>query len=120
LSLRSVLRPGIAFTCWAFTSNSWNCPSKMSHTGFQYTPVDSIATWVTPHSRSQSAIANKSRVNVLNLRFCSCPCWPSLAHNTHAVTLSLCTSSPQQQRYTISIVGLLCREPGTQKNQRFL
>jgi hypothetical protein len=23
-------------------------PSKMCHTGFQYTPIASIATWVTP------------------------------------------------------------------------
>lgn len=56
--------------CWAFTSSTSNWPSKRFHTGFQYTPVDSRATWVTPQRRSQSASSNRSRVNVANSRVC--------------------------------------------------
>src|SRR5205807_74424 len=44
----------------AFTNNTLNCSARMFHTGFQYTPVDSMATWVTPLSPSQSASCNKS------------------------------------------------------------
>jgi hypothetical protein len=38
------------------------------NTGFQYTPVDSMAAWVTPYSASQSARANKSAVMVPKVR----------------------------------------------------
>jgi hypothetical protein len=41
---------------------------KISYTGIQYTPVDSIATVSTPQVVSQSARAFKSGVNVPNLR----------------------------------------------------
>src|SRR5439155_23773310 len=52
--------------CCAFTNSTSNCPSRRFHTGFQYTPVDSIATWVTPQARSQSPNSKSSRVNVPN------------------------------------------------------
>src|SRR5262245_18798147 len=68
-----------------------------------------MTTWVTPHCRSQSDNSSSWRVKVANFRF-SCQFLPlESAHNTHAVTLSLCTTSPQQQRYTTSILNLLCR-----------
>src|SRR5438270_793184 len=60
LSFWSVFRPGTALMCCAFTNNTLNCSARMFHTGFQYTPVDSMAAWVTPHSPSQSASCNKS------------------------------------------------------------
>jgi len=43
--------------------------AEMFHTGFQYTPVDSMATCVTPHSLSQSASRSRSWVKVAKLRF---------------------------------------------------
>jgi hypothetical protein len=96
------LAPGTALMCWAFTSRSSNWPSRMFHTGFQQTPVDSIAGCVTPDSRSQSAIANRSRVKVRNRRF-SCFFLPfGKAHNTQTVMLFLRTSRPAQRSYTTS------------------
>lgn len=41
--------------CWAFTTSRVKpAGSRMLITGFQYTPVLSIATWVTPNSNSHS------------------------------------------------------------------
>src|SRR5262249_12939472 len=48
--------------------NEVKFPSKMFHTGFQYTPVLSIATCVTRSSISHAARARKSAVIVLNRR----------------------------------------------------
>src|SRR5258707_1066183 len=72
--------------CCAFTSSTSNCPSRRFHTGFQYTPVDSSATCVTPLARSQSLNSNSSRVNVPNSRVCR---RRPVAHTTHAVTVFL-------------------------------
>lgn len=44
LSLTSVLCPGRAFICWAFTSSSVRPSSRTLKTGRQRTPVLSIAT----------------------------------------------------------------------------
>ncbi len=44
-SLTSVLRPGTLRMCAALASTSSNSASSTCHTGFQYTPVASIATW---------------------------------------------------------------------------
>src|SRR5207248_589064 len=74
------------------TSNTSNRSARMFHTGFQYTPVDSMATWITPHSPSppsQSASCNKSSVKVPKRRF-SFRLFPFVsAHNTHAGILFL-------------------------------
>src|SRR6516165_4623661 len=71
--------------------------------GFQYTPVDSIATWVTPSDESQSDISSSSRVVVPQWRT-SCPTLPpALVRRTHASTLSLCTSKPAQHPRMTSI-----------------
>jgi hypothetical protein len=56
--------------CCAFTSSTSNCPSSRFHTGFPYTPLDSIATCVTPQLRNQSLNASKSFVKVPNCRVC--------------------------------------------------
>src|SRR3954452_6820305 len=61
-SFTSVLRPGTAFTCIALASTSSKSPARTAQTGFQYTPVASMATHVTPwlvshaDSRSSSAV----------------------------------------------------------------
>ena len=47
---------------------SGHARSKISNNGIQYTPVDSIATVVTPHWLSQSANFSKSSVNVAKTR----------------------------------------------------
>jgi hypothetical protein len=52
----------------ALAITSSNSGSRMCHTGFQYTPVASIATWVHWCSPSQSARANSSLVVVPKLR----------------------------------------------------
>src|SRR5438477_5866895 len=66
-----------------------------------------MATWVTPHARSQSASASRSRVIVPNCRF-SFRFFPfPSAHNTQAVTPFLCTSNPQQHACSTSITRLL-------------
>src|ERR1700722_2828582 len=95
--------------CCAFTTNNSNCSSNTLYTGFQYTPVDSIATCVTPQPWSQVANASKSWVKVPNRRF-SFRTFPlPSAHCTQAVTLFLCTSIPQQHGYRTSIWFSFCR-----------
>ena len=68
-SLKSVFLPGIDFRCCGFTSRTSN-PSNWFHTGFRYTPVASIATFVTFHSRSHAASSRNSAVVVPKRRFC--------------------------------------------------
>jgi hypothetical protein len=67
-SLTSVLRPGTLRMCAALASTSSNSASSTCHTGFQYTPVASIATCVQPCSASQSASLSGSAVVVPKLR----------------------------------------------------
>jgi len=49
-------------------STNSNSASSTCHTGFQYTPVASIATWVQSCSASQSPSASNSVVVVPKLR----------------------------------------------------
>jgi hypothetical protein len=46
-SFMSLLRPGTLRMCMALARTRVKCSSSTCHTGFQYTPVDSIALWVT-------------------------------------------------------------------------
>ena len=55
---------GTFLMCLALTSSTSQAPSNRLYTGFQYTPVDSIATCVTWCETSQSLRANRSRVSV--------------------------------------------------------
>src|SRR5262245_16770181 len=48
----------------AFTRRTVSRPSKRLNTGFQYTPVDSRAAWVTPSATSQAARACRAVVCV--------------------------------------------------------
>jgi hypothetical protein len=71
--------------------------------GHQYTPVDSIATSVTPSSVSQPAIFSSDRQNVLKLltvTFLS----PGSAPGSRTATqiTFLCTSIPATRGWTIS------------------
>ncbi len=50
--------------CSALTSSSSKMPSNRFQMGFQYTPVDSMATWLTSSSVSQSARASRELVSV--------------------------------------------------------
>ena len=54
----SVLRPGTCLTWRALTNSSSKSSSRIAHTGFQYTPVASIVTCVTPCADSQSCSVN--------------------------------------------------------------
>jgi hypothetical protein len=62
----SVLRPGTLRMWRAFNSQHSRSSSRTHITGFQYTPVASIPTRVTPLATSQSHNTNKSAVNVEN------------------------------------------------------
>jgi hypothetical protein len=42
----------------------------MAYIGFQYTPVDSMATWVQPSACNHSRKASSSRVVVPKVRIC--------------------------------------------------
>src|SRR6266540_2539358 len=100
----SVLRPGRILTWWALTSSSSSPRSSSTYqTGFQYCPVASITTWVTPSAASQSASASRPAVNVAKVR----TSWrrPRLwgaGTRTQATTSSLPTSSPLQRSTTSS------------------
>src|SRR5262249_61646134 len=69
-SFTSLLRPGTFFTCVAFARMSAKRLSRTCQTGFQYTPVASIATCVHPALSSHSASANNSCVVVGKPRTC--------------------------------------------------
>jgi hypothetical protein len=66
--LASVLRPGTASICSGFSRSCSNCSSNTVHTGHQYKSEASIATWVIPSSRNQSASTNRSPVKLPNTR----------------------------------------------------
>src|SRR6266704_3803281 len=89
--------------CCALTSSSVNELSSTFQGAFQYTPVLSSATCVTPCAVNQSANASKSAVMVLKVRISLCGCLPAPGTTTQATTVSLCTSSPQQRSYTTSM-----------------
>ena len=90
---------------WRALTNFNSKPRSSStyHTGFQYDPVASITTSVTPSAANQSAIASKSAVNVENVRVCLSRPPPSAGVRTHAVTSALPTSTPAHRSTTMSI-----------------
>src|SRR5688572_18312318 len=68
-SLTSVLRPGTCFASRALTSSTSNPrASRISNTGIQYTPVDSIATVVMPTAWSHSVNWCRSPLKVRKVR----------------------------------------------------
>ena len=72
-------------------------PSRMLKIGFQKTPVDSIATWVTPCSASQSDRASRSPVMVAEGLDPLAGLGPWVRpQRTQATTVLLWTSSPAQ------------------------
>jgi hypothetical protein len=98
LDIEGVLRPGRIFTWRALTNSSSNpCSSSTYQHGFQYWPVASITTWVTPSAASHSASASRPDVKVGKVRTSSRrPPRPSGAR-TQATSSSLPTSSPAQR-----------------------
>jgi hypothetical protein len=65
-------------------------PSSAFHTGFQYTPVDSIPTSVTWHRSSHVLSSRMPSVWVANLRFWysgALPSWRSTITQTVMVSL---------------------------------
>jgi hypothetical protein len=65
--------------------------------GFQYWPVASITTWVTPSAASHPASASSPEVKVWKVRTSwSRPPCPS-GTRTQATTSSLATSNPAQR-----------------------
>ena len=80
--------------------------SRTCHTGFQYTPVASIATCVQPASVSQAASSSRPAVVVANSR-CSVVTFRPAAMRTHAFTHREWTSNPAHRGYKTSIRHLL-------------
>src|SRR5262245_9185329 len=104
-SFTSVLRPGTFFTCTAFARMSSKLLSASTcHTGFQYTPVASIATCVQPFSSSHSLNSIRPAVVVANVRT-KCDASLPAVRRTHATTVSLCTSRPAQRGYITSMIS---------------
>src|SRR5262245_33322979 len=99
-SRTSVLRPGTALMWRALTKITVRRLSRILNTGFQYTPVLSIATCVHPTLLSQSPSCNSSSVIVAKVRISLRP-----FVTRHATTVLACTSSPQQHSYTTSIAS---------------
>src|SRR5712691_6524967 len=99
LSRISVLRPGIAFMCWALTRMTSKVASKMLKTGLQYTPVLSMATWLTSCSLNQSESASKPTVVVAKVRTSRLTFPRSPVFRMQATTVFLCTSRPAQHAY---------------------
>src|SRR4051812_28482752 len=96
-SSTSLLRPGTIFTCWALTSfSSANARSSSTYqTGFQYDPVASITTCVTPSATNHSVIASSDAVKDENVRVCLRRPRPLAAGaRTHATTSFLPISIP--------------------------
>ena len=87
--------------CDLFICPRLSVPERPLHfgpgtSGFQYTPVLSMATCVTWLDASQSHSSSSSRVTVPNRRICCCVAPASLAVSKQAEMLLLWTSSPQQ------------------------
>ena len=117
-SFTSVLRPGTFLMCIAFASTRSKLPSSTCQTGCQYTPVASIATWVTPRSLSHSDNASNSVVVAPKVRT-SCDTARSPATRAHATTVSRCTSSPAHLGKSTSMwpsIGKCRREPTSSKS----
>src|SRR6266516_3986377 len=98
-SATSVLRPGSILTCRALTSSSSTPRASSTYLiGFQYGPVASITTCVTPSAASQSANRSKSALKVGNARTsCRRAPPPGPGVRTQATTSSLATSNPAQR-----------------------
>src|SRR5215831_18747937 len=107
-SFTSLLRPGTFFTCAAFARISAKCPSRMCQTGFQYTPVASIATCVHPALSSHSASANNPCV-VVGKRRTSRSTLRLLIRRRQATTSTLCTSRPAHRLCNVFIATSLGR-----------
>ena len=107
-SFRSLLRPGTFRMCCALASTSVNdaSSSRTCHTGFQYTPVASIATCVQPASVSQAASASRPAVVVANSR-CSVVTFRPAAMRAHAFTHREWTSNPAHRACKTSMRHLL-------------
>src|SRR5262249_4474203 len=84
------------------------CPSRMCQTGFQYTPVASIATCVHRALSSHSASANNPCV-VVGKRRTSRSTFRSLIRRRQATTSALCTSRPAHLLCNVFIATSLRR-----------
>ena len=96
-SVTSLFRPG-TFRMWAaLASTSSKASSSTCQTGFQYTPVASMATCVTAMAREpvgQRQEPGRARGKLTGSLTRTCP--PS-AIRTQATTVALCTSNPAQR-----------------------
>ena len=84
----------------------------MLNTGFQYTPVASMAVCSHPAACNHVTSAVRPSVVVANVRTCLRRPVAASACSRQATTVSRCTSSPQQHQYCLSTRASF-REPRT-------
>jgi hypothetical protein len=101
------------------TNSSWKPRSSSTcHTGFQYWPVASITTWVTPSTASQSASASSPEVKVGYVRISwRRPLLPA-GTRTQATTSSLATSRPAHRVTSSSTTDTSSRIDGVARRGR--
>src|SRR6516162_8794335 len=111
-SLLSVLCPLRFFTSCGFARYTFTASSNTLNTGFQYEPVLSITTWVTPCSLSQLRNASSSDRIVPNFRIST---WGSPCNGptmTHTAKNFLPTSIPAHRSIAAEIISVLLSRPG--------
>src|SRR3954453_8387647 len=91
--------------------------SRRLKTGFQYDPVDSIATTLTPWAVSQSERFKRSPVMVAKVLIVLVTLPAGSTLRTQATTVRLWTSSPAQQRCSTSIDESPQRVPRTERHR---
>src|SRR5215470_15728629 len=105
----SGFRPGTFLTWAALTKNTVKGSSSRLETGFQYSPVLSMATWVMLASVSQAAQLSRARVivpNVLSSMIPSASRPVGAGIMRQAVIRCLWTSKPAHRVNTTSILHL--------------
>src|SRR5215472_7460575 len=106
-SLLSVLCPLRFFTSCGFARYTFTVSSNALNTGFQYEPVLSITTWVTPCCFSQSRNASSCDRIVPNCRIST---WGSPCNGptmTHTAKNFLPTSIPAHRSIAAEIISIL-------------
>src|SRR5215471_676235 len=111
-SLLSVLCPLRFFTSCGFARYTFTASSNALNTGFQYEPVLSITTWVTPCCFSQSRNASSCDRIVPNCRIST---WGSPCNGptmTHTAKNFLPTSIPAHRSIAAEIISVRLSRPG--------
>ncbi len=92
--------------CAALATIRAKAPSlRIFHTGVQYTPVASIATWLHRHTANHASNASRPSVVVAKVRHSRVTLLRLPTRRTQATTVSLCTSNPATRLCITSILS---------------